>query len=50
MTECLLSNNTRSHFKLIITLIRGDTCGLRPRNGTITLPLGKPRTGENMLL
>ena len=49
MIESLLSNSTTSHFKFIMTLTRGKTCGLRRRNGTITLPSGKPRTVENML-
>ena len=50
MTERLLSNSAISRFKFIMTLTRKKTCGLRRRNGTITLPSGKPRTVENMLL
>ena len=38
MTEILLSNNTSNRFKFIMTPTRGKTCGLRIRNGTITLP------------
>ena len=43
MTESLLSNNTSNRFKFIMTPIRGKNCGLRHRNGTITLPSRKPR-------
>ena len=50
MTESLLSNNTSNYFKFIMTPIHGKTCGLRRRNGTITLPSGKLRTVDNMLL
>ena len=48
MTEILFSNNTSNHFKFITTPTRGRTCGLRRRNGTITLPSRK--TVDNMLL
>ena len=48
--ESLLSNSTTSRFKFIMTLTHGKTCGLCRRNGAITLPSGKPRTVENMLL
>ena len=50
MTESLLCNNTSNRFKFIMTPTRGKICGLRRRNGTITLPSGKSRTGDNMLL
>ena len=50
MTESLLYNRTTSRFKFIRTLTCGKTCGLCRRNGAITLPSGKPRTVENMLL
>ena len=50
MTESLLSNNTSNRFKFIMTPTRGKTCGLRRRNGTITLPSGKSRTVDNILL
>ena len=48
MTEILLSNNTSNHFKFIMTPTRGETCGLRCRNRTITLTSRK--TVDNMLL
>ena len=50
MTENLLTNNTSNRFKLIMLLTCGKTCDLRRRNGTITLPSGKVRTVENVLL
>ena len=50
MIESLLSNSTISRFKFIMALTRGKTGSLRRRNGTITLPSGKPRTVENMPL
>ena len=50
MTESLLSNNTSNRFRFIMTPTRGKTCGLRRRNGIITLPSRKPRTVDNMLL
>ena len=50
MTEGLLTNNTTNRFKLIMTPPFGKTCGLPHKNGTITLPSGKVRTVENMLL
>ena len=49
MTERLLPNNESNRFKFMI-LIRGKTCGLRRRNGTITLLSRKPKTVDNMLL
>ena len=49
MTESLLNSNTSNHFKLIMLQTCGKTCGLRRRNGTITLPSGKVRTVENMV-
>ena len=50
MTESLLSNNTSNRFKFIMTSTGGKTCGLRRRNGTITITSGKSRTVDNMLL
>ena len=50
MTEGLLTNSTSNRFKLVTTPTCGKTCGLRRRNRTITLPSGKVRTVENMLL
>ena len=48
MTEILLFNNTSNHFKFIMTPTHGKTCGIRYRNGTITLPSRK--AVDNMLL
>ena len=50
MTESLLTNNTSNRFKLIMTPTCEKTCGLRRRYIAITLPSGKVRTVENMLL
>ena len=50
MTERQLSNNTSNRFKFIMTSTRGKTCDLRRRNGTISLPSGKSKTVDNMLL
>ena len=38
ITESLFSSNTSNRFEFIMTPTRGRTCGLRRRNGTITLP------------
>ena len=37
-------------FKFIMTPTHGKTCGLRRRNGTITLPLRKTRSVGSKLL
>ena len=50
ITESLFSINTSNPFKFVMTSTRGKICGLGQRNGTITLPLGKSRTIDNMLL
>ena len=48
--KSLSSNNTSNRFKFIMTPTSGKTCGLRRRNGTITLSSQKPRAVRNMLL
>ena len=50
MTESLFSNNTSNRFMFIMTPIHGKICGLRRRNGTITLHTRKPKIADNMLL
>ena len=50
MTEHLLSNNTSNRFKFIMTSTSEKTCDLRRRNGTISLPSGKSKTVDNMLV
>ena len=50
MTKSLLSNKTSNRFEFIMAPNHGKTCGLGRRKGTKTLPSGKSKTVDNMLL
>ena len=50
MSKRLLPNNISNHFKFIMTQACEKTCGICRRSETITLPSGKSRTADNMLL